>query len=451
MIFRGRRFSIPYFILEPPVKLGLRIFYKRYAQTGLENFPATDKPTIIVANHQNGMMDPFMACAFAPRQLHWLTRADIFKSPLAYKFLTNINMLPIYRERDKVADIGDKNKAIFHECYNRLANGNVVCLFPEGNHNNVKHLRTLKKGVARLAFGTLENKGKELDVQIVPLGIEYGAFNLFRSDLLLNFGKPIKIQEYLATYEQNPALGITSCVRGIHSGLSEIMIDIKSQSLVELCGKSRYIATTLMLAKLGEKSTLQNEFFAYQTLVKKLIEIEKDHQKKLDNLGKVSQEFSAACAKQGLRIDVHEKAANNLSMQAAYAIALILLFPIALLGTILNGIPAYLIHEFVKNKVKDIHFKSSILFFLGIFTIPIFWLFEYLTLALLMQDWVTSLLLFPTVVLTAIGAIQFWETWNLLKAIVWIKKGIKGKNNSAVRANENREEIISVFSEIIKL
>jgi 1-acyl-sn-glycerol-3-phosphate acyltransferase len=449
--FRGRRFSISYFILEPPVKFGLRVFFRRYSATGMENIPPANTPTIIIANHQNGMMDPFMACAFTPQQLHWLTRADVFKSPLAYKFLTSVNMLPIYRERDKVADKGDKNEAIFQECYDRISNGNTVCLFPEGNHNHVKHLRMLKKGAARLAFGTMESKGRDLDVQIIPLGIEYGAFNLFRSDLLLNFGKPISMQKYLAAYDKNPATAINGSVQEMHTVLSDIIIDIKSPSLVDLCDNSRYISTTVMLDKQGKKASLQNEFLAYQTVVKKLIGLERDHQEKLDYLDTLSQEFRAACDKQGLRIDEHERATIKLGQHALFAMALILLFPIAVLGIILNGIPAYLIHEFVKNKVNDIHFKSSIMFFLGIFTIPIFWLFEYLIFALLLQNWIVALLLFPSALLTAIGAINFWETWKILKAMAWIKKGIKGKDTSALRANETRDEIYTAFSELIKL
>jgi 1-acyl-sn-glycerol-3-phosphate acyltransferase len=446
----GRKFSIGYFILELPVKFGLSVFYRHYDTIGLENFPPIDKPTIIIANHQNGMMDPFMVCAFAPRQLHWLTRADVFKSPLAYKFLTHINMLPIYRERDKVADIGEKNEAIFQECYSRIAAGNTVCLFPEGNHNHVKHLRTLKKGAARLAFGTLETKGRDLDVQIVPVGVEYSAFNLFRSSLLLNFGKPIHIQDYLDRYDKNPALGITSCVKDMHTRLSESIVDIKSSKLVDLCENSRFMANADMLSMLGLKDSLKNNFVAHQSMVNKLLAIEDLHGDNLALLGEKSVQFKQLLEEQDIRLEVHETAARNLGKKPLYSLGLILLFPLALIGFILNGLPAYLIHEFVKKKVKDIHFKSSIMFFLGIFTIPIFWIFEYLTISLVLSNWTLSLFLFPVALTTAIAAIRFWETWKLVQAIKWIKRGFNKKDDSALRANEIRQEIVSTYSELIK-
>ncbi len=446
----GRRFSIGYFILEPPVKLGLRVFYRHYGTMGLDNFPSVDKPTILIANHQNGMMDPFMICAFAPRQLHWLTRADVFKSPLVYKFLTHINMLPIYRERDKVADIGDKNEAIFQECYSRIAAGNTICLFPEGNHNHVKHLRTLKKGAARLAFGTLETKGRDLDIQIIPVGLEYSAFNLFRSSLLLNFGAPIPIQDYLEQYEQNAALGITGCVRDMHTRLSDSIIDIKSSKLIDLCENSRYMANEQMLAQLNLNSSLENDFIAYQSQVKKLQSLEGLHDDKLASLSEMSVKFKELLDERNIRLEVHEKASRNLGQHPLLVLALILMFPLALIGLILNGLPAYLIHEFVKHKVKDIHFKSSIMFFLGIFTIPIFWIFEYIVASLVLSNWTASLLIFPMAIVSAIVAIRFWETWKLSQAISWIRSGFKKKDNSALRANNIRHEIISTYRELIK-
>ena len=55
-------------------------------------------------------------------------------------------MLPVYRERDKVEGMFDKNDQIFKECYARIASGAVIALFPEGTHRGRKQLFQFKKG-----------------------------------------------------------------------------------------------------------------------------------------------------------------------------------------------------------------------------------------------------------------------------------------------------------------
>ena len=43
-------------------------------------------------------------------------------------------MLPIYREKDNVADQMERNEEVFKVCRERLSKGAVIAMFPEGSH-----------------------------------------------------------------------------------------------------------------------------------------------------------------------------------------------------------------------------------------------------------------------------------------------------------------------------
>ena len=93
------------------------------------------------------MMDPLVSCSFVPRQIHWLTRADVFWNPIARHIMYGFNQMPIYRQRDRVADIRKRNDIIFDVCVERLRAGAMMGIFPEGNHAPFPSLRSFKGGL----------------------------------------------------------------------------------------------------------------------------------------------------------------------------------------------------------------------------------------------------------------------------------------------------------------
>ncbi|MFM2227059.1 MAG: hypothetical protein RL664_402 [Bacteroidota bacterium] len=151
------RKSWVYEIFRIILVFGLRLFHRKFRVVGYENLKGSEIPTIVVGNHQNALLDPILCCSVITQQLHWLTRSDVFKPGFVSAFLSKANMLPVYREKDNVPDLRDRNEAIFQECYKRLNRGQWISLFPEGTHKGKKSLNTpLKKGIGRLIIGTFE-------------------------------------------------------------------------------------------------------------------------------------------------------------------------------------------------------------------------------------------------------------------------------------------------------
>lgn len=213
-----------YTLMFPSVYIAARLFFKRFNIVGYDNFPKGKTPAIVVSNHQNALMDPLICCLTAPKQMHFLTRADVFKTPMSRKCVLELNMMPVYRTHDKVDDMTGLNKVTFDVAIERLHNGAAIGIYPEGNHGNKKMLRPFKKGLARL----LESAGLRYDklkpLEIVAVGIDYSNYNNARTDMTVVFSKPFRVDDLLFSDLDAP-VRYRQVMDRIRKKLSEVMID----------------------------------------------------------------------------------------------------------------------------------------------------------------------------------------------------------------------------------
>ncbi len=192
-----RAYSIVYALLFPFVYVAARLFYRRFKVIGRGNFPKKGTPVILVANHQNALIDPLLCCLTAPRQLHFLTRADVFRNPLLRPFVLALNMLPVYRVRDVEVGKQARNLLTFNTVIARMKRGAAVGIFPEGNHGNMKVIRPLKKGLAQLIDIMAEDSDELREVLIVPVGIDYSDYDHSRSSVVIRYGSGFKVNDLL--------------------------------------------------------------------------------------------------------------------------------------------------------------------------------------------------------------------------------------------------------------
>lgn len=220
---KNRIWSPLYAVLFPIVYIAARLFYRRWKEFGKDRFPEKGTPVIIVSNHQNALLDPLLCCLTAPRQLHFLTRADVFRNKLTRPLIFNMNMLPVYRQHDKEADKNSRNKKTFEVAINRLKKGAAIGIFPEGNHGAQKILRPMKRGMAHLLEMAAEMDLKE--VKIVPIAVDYSEYNHARSSLVVNYGEPFILDDLLFVEGERKERHITTMNR-VKERLSEVMMDI---------------------------------------------------------------------------------------------------------------------------------------------------------------------------------------------------------------------------------
>lgn len=185
-------------ILRLAVKIALHVYFSQIKVYGKENIPK-GKAVLIVSNHQNALIDPILIATHTNLKPHFLTRASVFKKSFVATLLDFIRMIPIYRVRDGINNM-EKNNETFDKSVNILLEKGSIVIFAEGNHSNQRNLRPLKKGFARIAFQTLE-KHPDLDLVILPVGINYSNHRFSGSKVSLVFGKTIQPKDYFPLFE----------------------------------------------------------------------------------------------------------------------------------------------------------------------------------------------------------------------------------------------------------
>ncbi|UJP67091.1 1-acyl-sn-glycerol-3-phosphate acyltransferase [Mongoliitalea daihaiensis] len=185
--------------LRLTVKFALFIFYRKIHLEGKEFLPRR-KAVIIVANHQNALIDPLIVATQTNLKPHFLTRASAFKNPIANRLLRFIRMIPVYRVRDGKHNM-DKNNETFDQSISILSQLGSILIFAEGGHSHERNIRSLKKGFTRIAFQTLE-RFPELDLIILPVGINYSNHSHSGADVGIWIGKEIPVKPYLHNHDQ---------------------------------------------------------------------------------------------------------------------------------------------------------------------------------------------------------------------------------------------------------
>ena len=113
------------------------------------------------------------------------------------RILRSMLLLPIFRSRDadpEKARLG--NLTTWNESYELFRAGHKILIFSEGIAYPEKDLRPLKKGSAGMAANMVKRSGGEMDLYILPCGVNYSQFGGMRTDLQINFGEAIRVLDY---------------------------------------------------------------------------------------------------------------------------------------------------------------------------------------------------------------------------------------------------------------
>ena len=82
-------------------------------------------------------------------------------------------------------------KKVFEKVLERLAAGGAVGIFPEGGSTDKTSLLPLKVGISLIAYSALEKDN--LNVPIVPVGLNYFRAHRWRGRVTVEYGRPIMI------------------------------------------------------------------------------------------------------------------------------------------------------------------------------------------------------------------------------------------------------------------
>jgi 1-acyl-sn-glycerol-3-phosphate acyltransferase len=181
-------------------RLLVRVFFRRIEVEGMGALSAP-VPTVLVANHINGLVDALLLMATLPRFPRFLGKSTLFRILPLWPFLKLAGVVPVYRAKDGEAT--ERNESSFRSCRAMLAQGAEVALFPEGISHDQSMLQPLKTGAARIALGAAVDDGVDA-VVTAAVGLVYDAKARFRSRALVRAGTIEGMDRWVGPYGQDP-------------------------------------------------------------------------------------------------------------------------------------------------------------------------------------------------------------------------------------------------------
>src|SRR6185436_15501005 len=183
-----------YRLIRALSRLLLRLFYRRVEVVGAERIPPRG-PLLVLANHQNALVDGMLLLAVIPRRLRPLAKAPLFSNPLIGPLLRMTRAIPVVRRQD-TGTATVENTRMFEAAGRTLAEGGAILIFPEGKSQPEPVLQPLRSGAARLLLGAEAAQGRELDSAVVPVGLLFNEPGTFRSGWAhVLVGEPLRLGE----------------------------------------------------------------------------------------------------------------------------------------------------------------------------------------------------------------------------------------------------------------
>ena len=176
--------------------------FRSVETTGLENIPASTG-SLCAAWHTNGLIDPISIMVTHPKKFVIGGRHDLLTRPLLGFWARKFAIQPVIRKAELLRGGCSEEQATYINGRSLLnlstgiTHGFGCVLFPEGTSHSESKLIRLRTGPMRtmLCSAALSRHRGQKDPVIIPVGLHYRVRHLFRTDLWVEYSKPIDLTE----------------------------------------------------------------------------------------------------------------------------------------------------------------------------------------------------------------------------------------------------------------
>jgi 1-acyl-sn-glycerol-3-phosphate acyltransferase len=338
-----------YKLLRFIVRICLWIFFKKIYLSGDEHFH-DDEPYFLACNHPMGFMEPLLLACFLKRDLHFLTRGDMFDNPIMKPLLVATNEIPIYRGKDGFSNLRNNVKTL-EATTKALKNNSAIVIYIEGSTQMVKWLRPLQKGMARMSLRAMD-QSKGLKPKVLPIGMSFTEPLKFRSEVIIRINKSIEVEDYYSLYKENKNEAFNQLTDETFAAMQKSMIDVHEDRLDAYESISQMWRTKKKLSFLPIVVKNDERFREEKALANKINILDEEKLKQLHyGADKWSQEASA------IKSTYHP----------------IWIIP-AIVGYVFNWLPAKLATWFADTMVESMVFYSTIRMVSGLVTFLIYYI-----------------------------------------------------------------------------
>lgn len=354
-----------------------------------------DGPTLLVANHANGFVDPAVVAASLRRVPRFVAKATLWKFLPARPFLALAGVIPVYRRVD-----GDTtgNTSTFRAVHDVLARGGAVAIFPEGTSSDRPALETLRTGAARMALGAVDEAG---EITILPIGLSFESRVGLRPAAAVFVGEPIRVDEWRTSSghagagedDRDAVRDLTACIRERLTAVSPEFASLDERLLLRAAAAVSARERTRRLAPtFGEVEQIARSLAGRPAAVReRVLDAYRDYATRLSLIGLQDDDLET-------RAELHQLARPVLS-------GLLIAFAGPLLVTLtLIHLPALALVWVSTMAVRSHVNKGTTRLLLGLFT----GLATWITTGVLLADGFATVAV--AVAVAVLGAVALW-TW----------------------------------------
>ncbi|MFT7592270.1 MAG: glycerol-3-phosphate O-acyltransferase/dihydroxyacetone phosphate acyltransferase [bacterium] len=413
-----------YSLLKFALSYATRKYFVQIHVLNEQNIPK-DKPVMLLPNHRSAFMDPIVIATQIKRTTYFLVRGESFNNRMMVKVFNRLKMIPIYRrayDPDKV----DQNKDIFKYCHQLMERNGCLMIFPEGICQTKYLLAPLKAGTARIALEAEAKNNYELDLHIIPIGINYSNPHRFRGNLTIDIGDPIKPKEFKEKYEADPWETVNALTAEIEKELLKRIITVEDQE---------QIRTVLHIEKLFQGQNtghpFENEDW-HQTRkgINEFIEKQKQSNKKaFEDFETKLKTYVGTLHRIGVDKNVSLLNQSGRKISRLLVLRFIILtigFPLFVVSYLLHIIPFQLTRTLSLKVVRRVDFMGSVSLALGLLVFTIFGVGQTYIVHQIFDNWWLTLgffFIWPSLGMLAYGYLA--ELVKLKEAYRWMRVGNK--------------------------
>lgn len=217
-----------YLLLRLLAGAATSVFYRRYTVLGREHL-RFEGPAIVVSNHPSTLMEPLNVGLHIRQEMFFLANYGLFKNPVSNWILTRLFCIPVKRREDVAEGEARDNDAAFEQSFKHLEKKGVLYIAAEGVSWMHRWVRDFKTGTARIAFGAESRNDWGLDVKIIPVGLSYSAPNLFRSEVVIQYGEPVLARDWAAAWRQDPDRAVNDLTDELQRRVTSLSIHARDE------------------------------------------------------------------------------------------------------------------------------------------------------------------------------------------------------------------------------
>jgi 1-acyl-sn-glycerol-3-phosphate acyltransferase len=364
-----------YALVRGIARFWLWFFFERAGVRHPERVPQGGA-VLLCINHPNNFIDSLVVGAAVRRKVHYLATASLFKNPLLARFLLGMGAIPVYRRQDD-PDNTEKNVAAFAACFDALAAGRLVAIYPEGTTHAEARVQRIKTGAARIALGFEARHPGALT--IIPVGLTFEARKSFRGRVLVSFGPAVAVTPYLSAYRTDEVKAVDALTGAIQWAMEAEVVNVERLDDARLVAAIEALYRDDLARDVRESRGLAPKDVDLLRLSRGIVEAVhwfKAHEPdRVERLWQRIQSYRALLAEHRVRDEAVRgwRQRRPPRERLKHGWEAVVGFPIFLYGAAVNALPYYVPRWLSRRLARKETDYMTIRLLAGIVAFPLFW------------------------------------------------------------------------------